>query len=73
MTTEGRWAHVYRKSEDAKHAEEKEADFAVGLIKGLFKIEDLVLTLPEDLRLDTRDELSKPLLDELSVASRYRR
>jgi transposase len=61
------WAHVYRYFEDARHAEEKEADHALGVIKSLFLIDSLALTLPEDECVALRQKLSKPLLDKFKI------
>jgi transposase len=57
------WAHVYRYFEDAKKAEENLADYAIGVIKSIFKIEDFVMTLPEDDRVVLRQRMTKPLMD----------
>jgi hypothetical protein len=61
------WAHVYRYFEDAKHAEEKLADYALGVIKSLFLVDDYALTLPEDQCVELRRRLSKPIIDEFKV------
>lgn len=61
------WAHVYRYFEDAKHAEEKLADYALGVIKSLFLIDDYALTLPEAQCVELRRRLSKPIIDEFKV------
>jgi transposase len=57
------WAHVYRYFEDAKKAEEHLADYAIGVIKSLFKIEDLAMTFPEEDRVSLRQRMTKPLMD----------
>jgi transposase len=56
-------AHVYRYFEDAKKAEEHMADYALGIIKSIFKIEDLVMTRPEQDRVAIRQRMTKPLMD----------
>jgi transposase len=54
------WAHVYRYFEDAKKAEEKLADYALGVIKSMFKIDSLAVTLPEADCVALRRRLTKP-------------
>jgi hypothetical protein len=61
------WAHVYRYFEDAKHAEEAEADYALGLIKSLFHIDSFAFTLPEKECLALRQRLSKPIVEEFKT------
>jgi transposase len=61
------WAHVERYFEDAKQAEEELADYALGIIKSIFKIESLVMTLPESERVALRQQHTKPLLDEFKI------
>ncbi|MCC7527091.1 MAG: IS66 family transposase [Candidatus Melainabacteria bacterium] len=61
------WAHVYRYFEDAKKAEEHQADYALGVIKSLFKIDSLAVTLPETECVALRQRLSKPLLDDFKL------
>jgi transposase len=58
------WAHVYRYFEDAKKAEEKLADYALGVIKSMFKIDSLAVTLPEADCVALRQRLTKPILDD---------
>lgn len=61
------WAHAYRMFEDAKHAEEKLADYAIGVIKSLFRIERFALTLPEDDCVAIRRKYSRPILDNFKI------
>jgi len=58
------WARVYRYFEDAKKAEEDLADYALGAIKSIFKIEELAMTLPDDQRVALRQRLTKPLIND---------
>jgi transposase len=67
MTSARCWAHVYRYFEDAKHAEEKLADYALGVIKSLFLIDSYALTLPESDCVKLRRRLSKPIIDEFKT------
>jgi hypothetical protein len=39
------------------------ADYALGIIKSIFKIEDLVMTRPEQDRVAIRQRMTKPLMD----------
>jgi len=61
------WAHAYRMFEDAKNAEEELADYAIGIIKSLFRIERFALTLSEDECVEIRRRLSKPILDKFKI------
>jgi len=61
------WAHVYRMYEDAKRAEEKLADYAMGVIKSLFRIERFALTLCEKECVEIRGKYSKPILDRFKI------
>jgi len=57
------WAHVYRKFEDAKNAEEKLADYAIGVIKSLFRIERFAQTQSENERVKIRNQFSLRLIE----------
>ncbi|MCI0559748.1 MAG: transposase, partial [Nitrososphaera sp.] len=61
------WAHVERYFEDAKQAEDKLADYALGVIKSIFKIESFVITLPENERVPIRQKMTKPLIDDFKI------
>jgi len=57
------WAHVHCYFEDAWKADPIPAEFPMGLIKSLFDIERLAITLSEAERLDLRQRLAKPKLE----------
>jgi hypothetical protein len=61
------WAHVERYFEDAKRAEEELADYALGIIKSIFKIESFAMTLPEGERVAVRQSMTKPLLNKFKL------
>jgi transposase len=64
-TTANCWAHVHCYFEDAWKHDPVSAEFPMGVIKSLFDIERLAITLSEDERKDLRQRLAKPKLDLL--------
>jgi transposase len=56
------WAHVHCYFEDAWKDDPVSAEFPMGVIKSLFDIERLAVTLPDSEKLDLRKRLAKPKL-----------
>jgi transposase len=56
------WAHVHCYFEDAWKDDPVAAEFPMGVIKSLFDIERLAITLPNSEKLDLRQRLAKPKL-----------
>jgi transposase len=59
------WAHVHCYFEDAWKNDPTAAEFPMGVIKSLFDIERLAITLPEADRKDLRQRLAKPKIAAL--------
>ncbi len=59
------WAHVHCYFEDAWKDDPEEAELPMGIIKSLFDIERLAITLPPDERKDLRQRLAKPKIEHL--------
>jgi len=54
------WAHVHCYFEDAWKDDPEAADFPMGIIKSLFDVERVAISLSEDERKDLRQRVSKP-------------
>lgn len=66
-TRAGCWSHAFRYFEDARKEEPERADYALAIMKSLFKIEEMTADLSEDERRDIRRRLAKPKIDKLKT------